>query len=191
MQASEFHAQLFAIRCHGEIGQLRKYTGEPYVVHPATVAEIVRSVPHTEEMLCAAWLHDVVEDTPTTIDQIRDLFGEEVAKMVWQLTKPARSELTRAQRNVAYRASLAEASPAVQTIKLADIIDNTRDIRAMTHASPAFARQYLDEKRQDIKVLTCGDPELITWAEHLTHERHVSIMRSVTRFVSQHLHAKS
>jgi len=62
----ELKAKAFATKCHEDIKQVRKYTGEPYINHPAAVVEIVRSVPHTEAMLCAAWLHDTVEDTNAT-----------------------------------------------------------------------------------------------------------------------------
>ena len=58
----------FATKAHE--GQVRKYTGEPYIVHPLEVAEIVKTVEHTEEMLMAAVLHDTVEDTDTTIEDI-------------------------------------------------------------------------------------------------------------------------
>lgn len=57
----EERAKDFATRYHASIDQRRKYTGEPYITHPAAVVELVRSVPHTEAMICAAWLHDTVE----------------------------------------------------------------------------------------------------------------------------------
>lgn len=60
-------AMRVATAAHEGIGQVRKYTGEPYINHPAAVAELVSSVPHTPEMLAAAWLHDTVEDTPITL----------------------------------------------------------------------------------------------------------------------------
>ena len=57
-------ADTFADLSHS--GQVRKYTGEPYIVHPREVATLVSTVAHTPEMLAAALLHDVVEDTPAT-----------------------------------------------------------------------------------------------------------------------------
>jgi (p)ppGpp synthase/HD superfamily hydrolase len=72
----------FATTAHASINQRRKYTGEPYIVHPIAVAELVRSVPHTPEMIAAAYLHDVVEDTPVTIEEIREEFGPQVAELV-------------------------------------------------------------------------------------------------------------
>ena len=63
----EQRALAFARRAHESIDHRRKYTDEPYIVHPIAVAELVKSVPHTPEMVAAAYLHDVVEDTPVTI----------------------------------------------------------------------------------------------------------------------------
>lgn len=59
--------------------QKRKYTGEPYYVHPIEVMTIVKSVDHNESMLIAALLHDTVEDTDATLGEISLLFGQEVA----------------------------------------------------------------------------------------------------------------
>lgn len=51
----EQRAREFAEAAHARIDQRRKYTGEPYIAHPAAVVELVRSVPHTDEMIAAAW----------------------------------------------------------------------------------------------------------------------------------------
>ena len=74
----------FATKAHE--GQTRKYTGEPYIVHPLAVMEIVKTVEHTEEMLMAAVLHDTVEDCDVTLDQIAFNFGHVVADLVEELT---------------------------------------------------------------------------------------------------------
>ncbi|HET8685116.1 MAG TPA: HD domain-containing protein, partial [Methanosarcina sp.] len=79
-------AMEYAAEAHAAINQRRKYTDEPYIVHPAGVVELVRSVKHTEAMLCAAWLHDTVEDTGASLFEIRGIFGKEVAEMVEMLT---------------------------------------------------------------------------------------------------------
>ncbi|MDR1284869.1 MAG: RelA/SpoT family protein [Campylobacteraceae bacterium] len=67
-------------------GQFRK-SGEPYVVHPILVASIVAHYGGDETMVIAALLHDVVEDTETTVEEVAELFGEDVAKIVEGLTK--------------------------------------------------------------------------------------------------------
>ncbi len=66
--------------------QFRK-SGEPYVIHPILVASIVASITDDESMAIAALLHDVVEDTPTSIEDILQLFGKDVAHLVEGLTK--------------------------------------------------------------------------------------------------------
>ena len=79
-------ARVFATAAHAAVKQVRKYTFEPYIVHPAEVASIVATVPHTNEMLAAAWLHDTVEDTGVSIAAIRMEFGNEIASLVEWLT---------------------------------------------------------------------------------------------------------
>lgn len=141
-------------------GQKRKYTGEPYVVHPIAVADLVRSVPHTPAMIAAALLHDVVEDTPTTLDEIERVFGFEVAVLVEMLTDVSNpSDGNRAARKAIDREHTAKASPAAKTIKLADLIENSKSI--MAH-DPAFAKVYLVEKALLLEVLREGDATL--WA---------------------------
>ena len=155
-------ARIFATAAHAACGQLRKYTYEPYIVHPAEVVSIVRSVPHTDEMVAAAWLHDVVEDTGVTIEVIRAEFGTEVAELVGWLTDVSRPEQgNRATRKAIDRAHTAMAPAQAQTIKLADLISNTRSI--MEH-DEAFAKTYLEEKRLLLEVMTKGDATLIAIA---------------------------
>ena len=151
-------ARVFATAAHAAVGQLRKYTFEPYIVHPAEVAKIVESVDGTPEMVAAAWLHDTVEDTGVTIETIRAEFGEEVAELVGWLTDVSRPEQgNRAVRKAIDRAHTAASPAAAQTVKFADLIANTRSI--MQH-DVEFARVYLAEKRQLLEVMTKGDPRL-------------------------------
>jgi guanosine-3',5'-bis(diphosphate) 3'-pyrophosphohydrolase len=158
----EERARTFAIAAHAAVGQLRKYTHEPYWVHPAEVVSIVRSVPHTEAMLAAAWLHDVVEDTGVTIETVRAEFGTEVADLVAWLTDVSRPEDgNRAHRKARDREHTAAAPAEAQTVKLADLISNTRSI--MAH-DPKFAVTYLEEKRALLAVMTRGDATLMAIA---------------------------
>ena len=86
----------FATVAHGD--QKRKYTDDPYIVHPLAVAELVKSTEnHTEEMLAAAVLHDVLEDTDTHPTEIFNEFGPVVFKYVMELTEKPR-EGNRASR---------------------------------------------------------------------------------------------
>ena len=154
----ESKAREFAFFYHNKINHVRKYTGEPYTVHLASVVEIVRSVPHTEEMICAAWLHDVVEDTTATHQDVFMNFGIRIASLVEQLTDVSKlSDGNRAIRKEIDRQHLAKASPKAKTVKLADIIDNTVSI---TQYDPGFAKIFLAEKAKLMEVLTEGDATL-------------------------------
>jgi (p)ppGpp synthase/HD superfamily hydrolase len=93
MSALITRARKFATEAHASIDQRRKYTGEPYIVHPLAVAELVNSVPHTDEMVAAALLHDVVEDTPVTSEEIHAEFGPVVGALVDWLTDVSRPHL--------------------------------------------------------------------------------------------------
>ncbi len=159
-------ARQFAAVAHA--GQRRSYTGEAYISHPAAVVELVKSRPHTDAMIATAWLHDVVEDTDVTVEAIRQIFGTDIATLVEHLTDVSRPEDgNRAARKAIDRAHIAAAPPEAKTIKLADLIDNTRTIAAH---DPKFAKVYLAEKRLLLEVLREGDPVLWQIAFDLTRE---------------------
>jgi (p)ppGpp synthase/HD superfamily hydrolase len=158
-------ARVFATAAHAAVKQVRKYTFEPYIVHPTEVAGIVASVPHTDEMLAAAWLHDTVEDTGVSIVDIHVEFGHEVAELVGWLTDVSTPEHgNRAVRKALDRDHIACAPAAAQTVKLADLIANSSSI--MAH-DPAFAQVYLAEKRMLLEVLTRGDATLMARARSI------------------------
>jgi (p)ppGpp synthase/HD superfamily hydrolase len=151
-------ARIFATAAHAAVKQTRKYTGEPYIVHPAEVVRIVSSVPHTPEMLAAAWLHDVVEDTGVTIETIEVEFGAKVAELAGWLTDVSKpQDGNRAKRKAIDRAHTADSPAEAQTVKLADLISNSRSI--MEH-DPKFAVTYIEEKRLLLEMLTKGDRTL-------------------------------
>lgn len=140
MTPAEQQAKTFAKFWHG--GQLRKYTNTPYYLHPGCVAYIVKQVAHTEAMVIAAWLHDVLEDTDVTESEVRNTFGDIVTDYVKWLTHTDPSAGNRATRKRLDRAKLAQAPVEVKTIKLADVLDNTRSI---VEYDRNFSRVYLPE----------------------------------------------
>lgn len=152
-------ARIFAVAAHSAVKQVRKYTGEPYWIHPQEVADIVASVSGaTESMIAAAHLHDTVEDTGVTIEVIRAEFGIDIATLVGWLTDVSKPEDgPRWYRKRMDREHTAAAPAEAQTVKLADLISNSRSI--MQH-DPEFAKVYLEEKRLLLEVLTKGDPGL-------------------------------
>ncbi len=146
----------FATLYHGD--QKRKYVNEPYIVHPIEVAKIVKSVPHTEAMVCAALLHDVVEDTPATIEMVKQEFGDEIATLVEMLTDISKkSDGNRKIRKEIDRQHSALANSDAKTIKLADIIHNANDI---IKKDPNFSIVFLDEAKSLLEVLKEGNQEL-------------------------------
>jgi (p)ppGpp synthase/HD superfamily hydrolase len=164
MSNLEKRARIFAIKWHGT--QARKYTGEMYWKHPMAVAELVKSVPHTDEMIAAAWLHDVVEDTACTPEEIDLEFGNLVSSYVFWLTDVSRPEHgNRQARKTIDRAHTAAAPREAKTVKLADLIDNSKSIMQY---DPDFAKIYLREKRLLLdEALKDGDASLWTMADEI------------------------
>lgn len=147
----------FATAAHHS--QRRKYTLEPYAAHSLAVMEIVgQYFPTDFEVLQAAVLHDVIEDTPITMNYLAGVFGSRVAKLVEEVTDISKpTDGNRAERKAIDRAHLALSSPEGASIKLADLIDNTSSI---VKYDPGFAKIYLPEKAALLEVLKHGNTEL-------------------------------
>jgi (p)ppGpp synthase/HD superfamily hydrolase len=157
----------FADRAHGE--QMRKYTPERYIVHPVRVMNALRAYTDKIEVLAAALLHDVLEDTSVTAAEILAFLelrlgtgaAAETLRLVTELTdvyvKSAYPKLNRYTRKRKEQERLATISPDAQTIKYADIIDNCLEIPAH---DPGFAPRFLKECRDNLRVLTLGHPGL-------------------------------
>ncbi len=162
-------ARDFGSHAHRRIDQTRKYTHQPYEVHLKAVAKLLGEVTDDPEVIAAAWLHDTVEDTEATLEDIRAEFGDRVARLVGELTDVSKpSDGNRAVRKAIDRAHLAGASPEAKTVKLADLIDNCRDI--CTH-DKGFCRVFLGEMAALLGVLGDGAPALLerarkTWRKH-------------------------
>ncbi|MES2430848.1 MAG: HD domain-containing protein [Bacteroidota bacterium] len=157
----------FADNAHGE--QKRKYTPERYIVHPVRVMETCKRFTNDVTILAAAILHDVLEDTPVQPDQLKDFLltimdnpqAERTLHLVVDLTdvyvKKDFPTLNRRSRKSKELIRLEKTSPDSQTIKYADIIDNTKEI---VQNDPDFARVFLYECRTNLRKLTKGNPAL-------------------------------
>ena len=158
-------ARAYATQAHKRIEHRRKYSNQPYEVHLEAVAKLVASVSDDPHTIAAAWLHDTVEDTPATLGDIEHNFGSAVAELVEELTDISKpGDGNRARRKEIDRQHLAQASARAKTVKLADLIDNCRDI---TRHDPRFARVYLAEMGALLEVLKEGDAALLTQAQQL------------------------
>ena len=142
----------FAATWHKD--QRRKYTNEPYINHPIEVMQIVSEVVTDIDTLCAAVLHDVVEDCGVSIRMIRIAFGQNVSDMVSDLTDVSKPEDgNRAKRKEIDRQHTSQSSALAKTVKLADLISNSQTI---AENDPEFAKVYMNEKRLLLEVLTEG-----------------------------------
>ena len=153
--------------CHGE--QTRRYSPDRYIVHPVRVMETCRKYADSIIIPAAALLHDVLEDTRTTKDEIRNFLlpqmGEEkttrTVRLVEELTdiytKKEYPQWNRRKRRTKEAERLAKISAEGQTIKYADIIDNSLDIHK---AETDFARVFLFECRAILKAMPKGNENL-------------------------------
>lgn len=122
--------EAIALAKKAHAGQTRKFTGEPYIVHPARVAMAVSLLGYAdEEMVAAAWLHDVLEDTTTTYAQIVSHTSDSVYRLVKELTfdEANLSSLTYEQKKQVQNAHTAQASRRAKSIKILDRLDNLED----------------------------------------------------------------
>ena len=171
-------AELYARAAHGAIGQTRAFTDGfiPYIIHPERVASLVAEAQGSPQMRAAAWLHDVVEDTHITINQIRRHFGNMVANYVEGLTEDKESYSTKAERKRAVADGLKDAPIEIRTIKVADLIANMEDLvmnydKIMKEA-PEFPDRYLNQQRY-LFASICKDvhPLLYARAKELLYGR--------------------
>ena len=130
-------AIVFAVRAHA--GTERRGKGFPYIVHPMEAVEIAATMTPDQEVLAAAVLHDTVEDTDVTIEQIRSEFGERVASFVATESDEPHQRLDsvenwRARKQAAIN-RIARASRDAKIVALGDKLSNMR----------AIARDYAEQ----------------------------------------------
>ncbi len=146
MSELEKSAAFFAFEKHN--GLFRKSGLEPYIVHPAEVANILAQLTTDPHILAAAWLHDVVEDCGVTTNDLTLKFGPRVSRFVHEVTNPSQvvpeyKLLSRKERKEIDKAHIAKASTEAKMIKLADIFSNMHSLVAN---DPNFAKIWVAEK---------------------------------------------
>jgi hypothetical protein len=146
-------AAQFAAKAHH--GQLRKWTHRPYIEHPGRVAAAVTLLPGvSDEVIAAAWLHDVLEDCEVSTGELLDEFGRrDITNLVHELTNVSKQLrvtghdgiLPRAERKRLDRERIAKCSDWARRIKVIDRIDNLGEL---DHAAAGkFAKLYLEESK--------------------------------------------
>ena len=157
----------FADRSHG--GQRRKYSPDRYIVHPLRVMERCAAQGASRAQQAAALLHDVLEDTCVDEEEmlrfLRSVADEADAQHILALvveltdvyTHSAYPKWNRRRRKQSELERMSGISAEAQTIKYADILDNTREI---VREDPGFAPKFLHECRQLLQAMDAGDPQL-------------------------------
>jgi len=154
-------ASEFAKKAHA--GVTRRFTGEPYWNHPHRVAMRVAALAHhSDTMVEAAYLHDVLEDTDVSEYEMWAEFGSTVLGYVKALTKPSTAFGNRATRKAKMAMTLAAAPNEVKTIKLSDLLDNGPSLR---EHDPEFWKVYRAETMVLLPALKGGDIDLYAEVE--------------------------
>jgi len=176
----------FAVNAHK--GQMRKYADQPYVEHPIRVMERCQQYSTETPVLLAAILHDVLEDTSVDENALRDFLHNAADKHVAEKTLKLVVELTdvytkqnypasnRAKRRSQEIGRLSKVSGEAQTIKYADIIDNTD----VAKHDRSFARVYLKEARLMLEAMKDGNPQL--------RENAISLVDTLLQSLANHPH---
>ena len=122
-------------------GVSRQFDGKPYITHPVKVANIVKEYSQDPEMIAAAYLHDVLEDTPVTYKQLKEKFGKRVADLVQNLTSDEQ-EIKRLGKTEYLKQKMMAMPLDALLIKLADRLHNTSDFEL---ASVRFINNYREQ----------------------------------------------
>lgn len=135
----ENKALLFATEKHK--GQTRKFSGKPYVVHPIRVANSLKEFTSNETIIAAALLHDTLEDTKTTFEELKTEFGDKVAVLVRELTS-LKDDIKRLGKAEMLSQKMMKMSNEALLVKLADRLDNVTDA-----GDAKFKEKYRTETR--------------------------------------------
>ena len=148
-------AIIFAVRAHS--GTERRGKGYPFIVHPLEAVEIVATMSNDQELLAAAALHDTVEDTDVTVEQIRAEFGDRVAELVAsesdEMPDGVSEEDSWHARKQAAIDRLSKASREAKMVALGDKLSNMR----------AIARDYAVQGNALWNLFHAKDPKDHEW----------------------------
>jgi (p)ppGpp synthase/HD superfamily hydrolase len=141
-------------------GQRQKVNGRPYIEHPIAVASDVSQAGFGSELVAVALLHDIVEDSDTTVGELEERFGGTVAVLVEAMTDTAEVEPYE-RRKALHRERIVAAGPDAAAIFAADKLNNVRALRsAYVKEGEAVARRFVQPL--DIKVLVwMADVEML------------------------------
>ncbi len=148
-------AIIFAVKAHA--GTERRGKGFPYIVHPMEAMEIVSTMTADQELLAAAALHDTVEDTGVTVEQLREEFGDRIAELVASESDTidegvSEEESWRSRKEAGIR-RLSRATRDEKIVALGDKLSNMR----------AIARDYAEQGEAFWNIFHAKDPKEHAW----------------------------
>ncbi|MBR1529141.1 MAG: bifunctional (p)ppGpp synthetase/guanosine-3',5'-bis(diphosphate) 3'-pyrophosphohydrolase [Oscillospiraceae bacterium] len=199
-------AYQFAAKAHE--GQFRS-SGQPYIIHPLAVAELLLGLGMDTDTVCAALLHDVVEDTPVTDEQLRDLFGKSVAALVDGVTKltqiPVFRQDQKKAENILKMLLAMDEDVRVMIIKLCDRMHNMRTLQfrpenkqqqtayeTMNVYAPIAGRLGMKQIQEELETLSLyfldpfGYSEIIRQFDNTKEERE-SFIEAIKNRISEAL----
>jgi guanosine-3',5'-bis(diphosphate) 3'-pyrophosphohydrolase len=146
-------AYVFAMQAHG---QQKRASGDPYISHPIEVASILTTLKLDDETIATALLHDTVEDTPATLEQIEKLFGRNIALLVDGVTKIQKLNLASRKTEQAenFRKLLVAISSDVRVL-LVKLADRLHNMRTLEHMKPE-KRRLIAQETMDIYAPLAG-----------------------------------
>lgn len=153
LEAMEKQAKEYATQKHSK--QKRKFSGEPYVEHPKRVAELIRkykSSKNKDELISAALLHDTIEDTDTTEEDLKKLFGGLITSLVKELSSE-KEQIEKIGKDDYLSGKMLDMSSWALTIKLADRLDNVSDL---LDSNEKFRDRYSKETKSILQKLEKG-----------------------------------
>lgn len=148
-------AIIFAVRAHA--GTERRGKGFPYIVHPMEAVEIVATITPDQELLAAAALHDTVEDTDVTVEQIRAEFGDRIANLVASESDEFPDGLSETESwHIRKQAAIDRLSKASRDAKIVAMGDKLSNMRAI-------ARDYAQKGDSLWKIFHVTDKASHEW----------------------------
>lgn len=134
-------------------GQMRRFSNLPYFSHPKYVARVIEHLTKNPQLVATALLHDVVEDTKTSLSEIHDHFGSIVAMMVHELTNNRNDPLFKENKGKYIAHKMVAMTPGALTVKLADRFHNVLFLEN-DNVKVEFKQKYWKETTLILNILT-------------------------------------
>ena len=157
--------KMMQIAYYAHFNQKRKWNKEPYFVHPVRTRYIIEEtfggfLDRSTGIIEASVGHDLIEDTEMTAESLGQMFDPKIVKLVEELTNPSAfvpEETPRVEKRAMDYAHIRQISDIAKTIKLADRLDNLRDIQSTNYK---YAMKYLAESDELAKICYASCPVL-------------------------------